>query len=95
MRTVREPREPAVKGSQPEVTTERDALAKGLENHHEKINQLEDKLRSVLRSESPATSEDGKEETVLVPLADDIRGFVKLTASATARINSMIDRLEL
>jgi hypothetical protein len=80
---------------QSQVTEQTNNLEGNLGSLHVQIDNLTDRLSSVLRSPEAPLAGEGKDRVELVVLAGTIQGFGDSVRSAINKIEDILERLEL
>ena len=80
---------------QTQVAEQSDRLNRNMVTLHDRIEQLVDRLSSVLKLAEPPLSGEGRDSEELVVLAATIKTFADSVRSAKYKIESILERIEL
>lgn len=80
---------------EPDITNQVNIQDKLTQELLEYTAKLEERLARVLRADAPVASKDVHPEATLVPMANQLRDHNERIMAVTARLNGVLNRLEL
>ncbi len=84
-----------IEGKVSQVRTQLNQLEKSVQTNSETINDLETRLKDVLKDSLPKEVKEERKDQELVPLARAIKNQIELIDKQGDRISYILNRLEL